>query len=202
MAVEHSIKELKGRRASRKQSGSRRPAVPSSLFTNTSNLRRALTDSFNAAVGTTWKALTVGSDVSVLSGEREVELLEEGQLPAFFVTFLRSFYTCAKFIFVRLDCSRVFHSLKSTSSIAADLRKDVFNPKKFHYDRARYFTDALNDKCSNGLWQNPQTRRTKLPEQQLLLKRLMWMLLLQRFYLICFLNKQIEFKKAPKSFVG
>lgn len=53
MAVEHSIKELKGRRASRKQSGSRRPAVPSSLFTNTSNLRRALTDRFNAAVGTT-----------------------------------------------------------------------------------------------------------------------------------------------------
>lgn len=53
MAVEHSIRELKGRRASRKQSGSRRPAVPSSLFTNTSHLRRALTDSFNAAVGTT-----------------------------------------------------------------------------------------------------------------------------------------------------
>lgn len=53
MAVEHSIKELKGRRTSRKQSGSRHAAVPSSLFTNTSNLRRALTDRFNAAVGTT-----------------------------------------------------------------------------------------------------------------------------------------------------
>lgn len=33
----------------------------------------------------------VGSDVSVLSCEREVELLEEGQLTALFVTFLRSF---------------------------------------------------------------------------------------------------------------
>lgn len=83
MAVEHSIKELKGLRASRKQPGSRRPAVPSSLFTNTSNLLRALTDGFNAAVGTTWKRLRVRSDVSVLSCEREVELLEEGQLTAF-----------------------------------------------------------------------------------------------------------------------
>lgn len=152
MAVEHSIKELKGRRTSRKQSGSRRPAVPSSLFTNTSNLRRALTDRFNAAVGTTWKAPTVGSDVSVLScGEGGGGTFGGGPAHGFLS------HSCV----VLYLCSMCFSPSGSLMDLSlpqihlihrVDLQKDVFNPEKFakfHYKWAH-----SEDKWSNGLWKS------------------------------------------------
>lgn len=93
--------------------------------------------------------------MSVLSGEREVELLEGGQLPAFFFFFWS--HSCVVFMLVLNLFLFGWIAVASLTPLNPPHPSRLTSAKTFSILRnsitteLAIFADALNDKCSNGL---------------------------------------------------